>query len=68
MYVYIPGFILGGIYGACCPFCPSHDDKFLSRCLLILIEHPDTQKCTPAKKNLKIDLLALLKLLFQLIN
>ena len=60
--LYNAGFILGWVYEARCPVCP-FDEKFLPHCLLILIEHPNTQKCTPVKKNLKIQLHALLKLL-----
>ena len=60
----IAGFILGRVYGMYSPVCPS-DDKFLPLCLLILIKLPDARKCTPTKKNLKIELCALLKLLSQ---
>ena len=46
----ISGFILGGVYGARRPVCP-FDEKFPPRCLLILIERPDTWKCAPQRKN-----------------
>ena len=36
-----PGFILGGVCGVRHPVCP-FDEKFPPRCLLILIERPDT--------------------------
>ena len=57
----ITRFILGWAYGVYFPISPS-DEKFLPCCLLILIKCPDTLKCTPAKKNLKIELCTLLKL------
>ena len=61
------GFILGNVYEACHPVCPS-DEEFLSQSLLILIDLPNKKKCAPAKKNYKIELCALLKLSSQHTN
>ena len=63
----IYGFILGRVYGARCPICPS-DDKILPCCLLILTELPNAEKYVLAKKKFKIELCSLLKFSSQQTN